>query len=247
MQPDRAAELYRYVITELTASDGPESLRVLEAHADLARMEYAAGDCAAARNRLSGTWELHREVYGDGHHKGLRMLARLGVMQRGCGRAAEGAASLALAGEFCRQHLRPDDPLVAQIAALAEGGAEPAHDCQDPPGDAAPASAGEERVAAATAAREATAEGPVSAHPARPGTAASPRPPGCHRRRRSRRLPDGAFRRDPVRARTVPGRGASPHRTHAVSPHPSDGGSSSSPAARPPDGRTGWRSYWPGW
>ena len=87
-EPDRAAELYRYVITELTAGDGPESLRVLEAHADLARMEYAAGDCAAARNRLSGTWELHREVYGDGHHKGLRMLARLGVMQRDCGRAA---------------------------------------------------------------------------------------------------------------------------------------------------------------
>ena len=138
---DRAAELYRYVITELTAGDGPESLRVLAAHADLARVEHAAGDCAAARSRLAEAWELHREVYGDGHRNGLRMLARLGAMQRDCGRPVEAGENLALARELCRQHLRPDDPLVAQIAALAEGAADPEHHCQDSPADSAASAA----------------------------------------------------------------------------------------------------------
>lgn len=126
---DQAARLYRYVIIELTATDGPESLRVLAAHADLATVEYALGECDVARSRLTEAWELHREIYGDGHPSGIRMLARLGVMHRDCGLLGTAHEQLALAGELCRQHLPADHPLAAQIAALADTPAAPRHRC----------------------------------------------------------------------------------------------------------------------
>jgi hypothetical protein len=128
---DRAARLYREVIIELTATDGPESLRVLAAHADLATVEYAQGECRLARNRLEDAWELHREVYGDGHLSGIRMLARLGSMQRDCGHFAEAHEHLALARELCREHLPADHPLASQVAALARAAANPDHSCAD--------------------------------------------------------------------------------------------------------------------
>ncbi|MEO3743942.1 tetratricopeptide repeat protein [Plantactinospora sp. B5E13] len=127
-----AADLYRDVIIELTATDGPESLRVLAAHADLATVEYAQGECAVARSRLQDAWELHREVYGDGHPAGIRMLARLGTMERDCGLHTSAHERLALARELCRQHLPADHPLAAQIGALAAAGADPGHACTDP-------------------------------------------------------------------------------------------------------------------
>ncbi|MEU1589066.1 tetratricopeptide repeat protein [Micromonospora sp. NPDC005710] len=129
----RAARLYQEVIIELTAQDGPESLRVLAAHADLATVEYARGQCTVARDRLQDAWELHREVYGDGHPSGIKMLARLGGMQRDCGQFAEAHDNLALARELCRQHLPADDPLAAQVAALARAAANPNHACSDDP------------------------------------------------------------------------------------------------------------------
>ncbi|MCG5444492.1 tetratricopeptide repeat protein, partial [Micromonospora sp. NIE79] len=129
----RAARLYQEVIIELTAQDGPESLRVLAAHADLATVEYARGQCAVARDRLQDAWELHREVYGDGHPSGIKMLARLGAMQRDCGQFTEGHDNLALARELCRQHLPADDPLATQVAALARAAANPNHACADNP------------------------------------------------------------------------------------------------------------------
>ncbi|WP_406067626.1 tetratricopeptide repeat protein [Micromonospora sp. NBC_01638] len=129
----RAARLYQEVIIELTAQDGPESLRVLAAHADLATVEYARGQCTVARDRLQDAWELHREVYGDGHPSGIKMLARLGAMQRDCGQFAEAHDNLALARELCRQHLPVDDPLAAQVAALARAAANPDHVCADNP------------------------------------------------------------------------------------------------------------------
>ncbi|MEV6690931.1 tetratricopeptide repeat protein [Micromonospora sp. NPDC051196] len=152
----RAARLYQEVIIELTATDGPESLRVLAAHADLATVEYARGQCQVARDRLQDAWELHREVYGDGHPSGIKMLARLGSMQRDCGQFSEAHDNLALARELSRHHLAPDDPLTAQVAALARAAANPDHVCSDtppvssqdpvvpaaripPPGDAPPA------------------------------------------------------------------------------------------------------------
>ncbi|MEE6258946.1 tetratricopeptide repeat protein [Plantactinospora sonchi] len=126
-----AADLYRDVIIELTATDGPESLRVLAAHADLATVEYAQGECPVARSRLQDAWELHREVYGDGHPAGIRMLARLGAMERDCGLHASAHERLALARELCRQHLPATHPLAAQIGALAAAGADPDHVCAD--------------------------------------------------------------------------------------------------------------------
>lgn len=128
----RAARLYSDVIIELTASDGPESLRVLAAHADLATVEYARGQCEVARDRLQDAWELHREVYGDGHPSGIKMLARLGSMQRDCGEFADAHDNLALARDLCRQHLAVDDPLAVQVAALARAAANPDHVCSRP-------------------------------------------------------------------------------------------------------------------
>ncbi|RKN38422.1 tetratricopeptide repeat protein [Micromonospora endolithica] len=127
----RAARLYQEVIIELTALDGPESLRVLAAHADLATVEYARGQCEVARDRLTDAWELHREVYGDGHPSGIKMLARLGAMQRDCGQFADAHDNLALARELCRQHLPAADPLAAQVAGLARAAANPDHVCAD--------------------------------------------------------------------------------------------------------------------
>ncbi|WP_320064821.1 tetratricopeptide repeat protein [Micromonospora sp. RTGN7] len=129
----RAARLYSDVVIELTASDGPESLRVLAAHADLATVEYARGQCEVARERLQDAWELHREVYGDGHPSGIKMLARLGSMQRDCGEFAEAHDHLALARELCLQHLAVDDPLAVQVAALARAAANPDHVCAGAP------------------------------------------------------------------------------------------------------------------
>ncbi|MEV0152513.1 tetratricopeptide repeat protein [Micromonospora sp. NPDC050686] len=127
----RAARLYSDVILELTARDGPESPRVLAAHADLATVEYARGQCALARDRLLDAWELHREVYGDEHPSGIKMLARLGRMQRDCGRLAEARQSFALAEELARQHLGPDDPLTAQVAAVSRAAPDAIHVCAD--------------------------------------------------------------------------------------------------------------------
>ena len=126
---ERAARLYHDVILELSAAEGPESARVLAAHADLATVEYARGDCATARTRLEDAWELHREVYGDGHPAGIRMLAKLGAMERDCGRVADSHAHLALAQELCRTHLPSDHPLIAQVAALSRAAANPDHVC----------------------------------------------------------------------------------------------------------------------
>ncbi|MEU2615036.1 tetratricopeptide repeat protein [Micromonospora sp. NPDC007271] len=128
----RAARLYSDVIIELTARDGPESPRVLAAHADLATVEYARGQCEIARDRLQDTWELHREVYGDGHPSGIKMLAKLGAMERDCGRYAESHEHLTLAEELCRLHLPADDPLAAQVAGLARAAADPDHVCAAP-------------------------------------------------------------------------------------------------------------------
>ncbi|WP_431878010.1 tetratricopeptide repeat protein [Micromonospora marina] len=128
----RAARLYSDVIIELTARDGPESQRVLAAHADLATVEYARGQCEVARDRLQDAWELHREVYGDGHPSGIKMLAKLGAMERDCGRYADSHEHLTLAEELCRLHLDADDPLAAQVAGLARAAADPDHVCPAP-------------------------------------------------------------------------------------------------------------------
>ncbi|SCL49527.1 Tetratricopeptide repeat-containing protein [Micromonospora citrea] len=159
----RAARLYQEVIIELTALDGPESLRVLAAHADLATVEYARGQCQVARDRLQDAWELHREVYGDGHPSGIKMLARLGGMQRDCGQFAEAHDNLALARELCRQHLPADDPLAAQVATLARAAANPDHVCADT------APVGRDGPIVPSARTPPPGDAPTAFHPSQPG------------------------------------------------------------------------------
>jgi hypothetical protein len=125
----RAAQLYHDLVLELTAREGRESPRVLAAEADLATAEHAAGHCTAARSRLGEAWARHRRVYGDPSPAGLKMLARLGAMERACGRHADAGQHLALAQELCARYLPDDHPLVAQIARLAAAPASGEHRC----------------------------------------------------------------------------------------------------------------------
>src|SRR4051794_441937 len=125
----RAAQLYHDLVGELTALDGPLSSRVLAAEADLATAEHAAGHCTAARTRLTDAWTRHREVYGDASAAGIKMLARLGAMERECGRTGEARAHLALAQELCARYLPADHSLAQQIARLAGSPASGRHRC----------------------------------------------------------------------------------------------------------------------
>jgi hypothetical protein len=125
----RAAHLYHDLVRELTSRDGANSDRVLAAEADLAVAEHAAGQCTAARARLAEAWARHRRMHGDAAPGGIKMLARLGGMERECGLTAESEQHFALAQELCARYLPGDNPLVVQAARLA--GAKPSggHRC----------------------------------------------------------------------------------------------------------------------
>jgi hypothetical protein len=125
----RAAQLYHDLVGELTAMDGPDSARVLAAEADLATAEHAAGHCTAARARLTEAWTRHRQGFGDATPAGIKMLARLGAMERECGRTAESQEHLALVQELCARYLPADHPLAVQAAKLAQGSASGRHVC----------------------------------------------------------------------------------------------------------------------
>ncbi|BCJ55364.1 hypothetical protein Asp14428_68390 [Actinoplanes sp. NBRC 14428] len=125
----RAAQLYHDLVAELTALDGPLSTRVLAAEADLATAEHAAGHCTAARARLADAWTRHREVHGDDSAAGIKMLARLGAMERECARDGEAGEHLALAQELCARYLPADHSLAQQIARLATGPVSGRHQC----------------------------------------------------------------------------------------------------------------------
>ncbi|WP_246277794.1 tetratricopeptide repeat protein [Phytohabitans rumicis] len=102
-----SAGLYGVVIEGLTALEGPDSPQVLAAHADLATVEYARGDCDTARARLAEAWDMTREAHGDANPAGIKMLARLGAMERDCGHFTEAHQHLAHARELCRAYLTP--------------------------------------------------------------------------------------------------------------------------------------------
>ncbi|MFI7599371.1 fibronectin type III domain-containing protein [Actinoplanes sp. NPDC049681] len=125
----RAAQLYHDLVGELTALDGRLSPRVLAAEADLAIAEHAAGHCTAARARLTDTWTRYREVYGDATAGGIKMLARLGAMERECSRPGEATAHLTLAQEFCARYLPADHSLAQQVARLAGSPPSGRHRC----------------------------------------------------------------------------------------------------------------------
>ncbi len=142
-----AAQLYRDVVEQLTATDGPDSMRVLAAQADLATAEHAAGECVDAHARMADAWQRHRRIYGDAAPAGIKMLARLGGMERDCGQVIEAREHLALAGEFCARYLPGDHVLARQVAALAKAPISGRHRCDAeadaahgfPPGPARPA------------------------------------------------------------------------------------------------------------
>lgn len=125
----RAAQLYHDLVGELVVLDGPDSPRVLAAQADLATAEHAAGQCTAARARMTDAWTRHRRGYGDAELAGIKMLARLGGMERECGRAADAEQHLALAQELCARYLSGDHPLAVQLGTLAAAGPSGRHTC----------------------------------------------------------------------------------------------------------------------
>ncbi|MBB3092665.1 hypothetical protein FHR83_000299 [Actinoplanes campanulatus] len=128
-QHGRAASVYHDLIGELALMDGPDSPRVLAAEADLATAEHAAGHCGTARARLARAWRRHSRVHGDAAPAGIKMLARLGAMERECGRDEEAREHLELAGELSARHLPADHPLARQAAALVSGTASGRHTC----------------------------------------------------------------------------------------------------------------------
>ncbi|WP_239080044.1 fibronectin type III domain-containing protein [Paractinoplanes brasiliensis] len=125
----RASQVYRQLVADLTELEGADSPRVLAAEADLATAEHAAGNCRAARSRLTAAWHRHSQRYGDASPAGIKMLARLGAMERECGRDAESREHLAKAQELCARYLPSDHPLVRQVAALVQGSASGRHVC----------------------------------------------------------------------------------------------------------------------
>lgn len=125
----RAAQVYERLVADLSAIEGRDSARVLAAEADLATAEHAAGHCTTARARLYDAWVRHRHQHGDASPAGIKMLARLGAMERECARDAEAREHLALAQELCARYLPADHPLVGQVAALAVAPASGRHAC----------------------------------------------------------------------------------------------------------------------
>ncbi|MGK5678141.1 fibronectin type III domain-containing protein [Actinoplanes sp. URMC 104] len=125
----RAAEVYRRLVRDLTGLEGADSPRVLAAEADLATAEHSAGYCTAARSRLTAAWQRHSRVHGDAAPAGIKMLARLGAMERECGRDAESREHLGKAQELCARYLPFDHPLVRQVTTLASAPASGKHVC----------------------------------------------------------------------------------------------------------------------
>ncbi|WP_229069696.1 fibronectin type III domain-containing protein [Actinoplanes sp. DH11] len=128
-QHGRAALVYHDLVGELARLDGPAAPRVLAAEADLAIAEHAAGHCGTARARLSRAWRHHRDVHGDAAPAGIKMLARLGAMERECGRDQEAAEHLELAQELSARYLPADHPLARQATRLAGAGPTGRHTC----------------------------------------------------------------------------------------------------------------------
>ncbi|MFC4064613.1 fibronectin type III domain-containing protein [Actinoplanes subglobosus] len=128
-QHGRASSVYHDLVGELALIDGPDSPRVLAAEADLATAEHSAGHCSTARARLARAWRRHSRVHGDAAPAGIKMLARLGAMERECGLDAESAEHLAQASALSARHLPADHPLARQAAALVAGKPSGRHTC----------------------------------------------------------------------------------------------------------------------
>jgi hypothetical protein len=161
-QHGRAALVYHDLIGEMARRDGPDAPRVLAAEADLAIAEHGAGQCGPARARLARAWRHHRENYGDTTPAGIKMLARLGAMERECGLTTESAEHLALVRDLTTRHLPADHPLTVQAERLASAKPTGGHVC----GHRGPGPRGEQSGGT-----------PFRPFPRRP-TVADPGPPG---------------------------------------------------------------------
>ncbi|WP_144125610.1 hypothetical protein [Catellatospora sichuanensis] len=82
---DRAADLYRDLIRDLSLTHGPDADRTLSARADAAVVEHARGTCTDGRRQLSEVLAAHASRHGPGHPVNLRMTIRLAGMWRDCG------------------------------------------------------------------------------------------------------------------------------------------------------------------
>jgi Tetratricopeptide repeat len=165
----RSAHLYRELINQLSSVDDAQALA---AQADLATVLHARGDCAEARRMLEQTWRAYRHRYGADHPLGLKMLARLGVMERGCGLPGPARERFALAEALCRRHLPPGHRLTAQIGLLARTPPDRRHTCTEPL-----ALDGErDGIEAAAVPEPAAAAAPEPAAPPAPEPAAPPAP-----------------------------------------------------------------------
>ena len=129
----QAAHLYRRLRDRLSRLDGPDSPRALAAAADLATVLHARGDCEPAGELLTATLRSYRREHGAGDRTAIKMLARRGAMARDCGDFGRAHEHLAAARELCRQHLEPDDPLAAGVAAMVRAPADRNHTCRTGP------------------------------------------------------------------------------------------------------------------
>jgi hypothetical protein len=164
----RSAHIYRELIDHLAAGDGARSARVMAAQADLATVLHARGDCLRARDLLARTWSMYRYRYGEDHPVGIRMLARLGGMERSCGLPERARERFALAETLCRRYLPPGHRLTAQVGLTSRLEPDRRHICGEPLGWAGD---GRPEVDAAQA-EAGTATGAPPAEKAPPGTEA---------------------------------------------------------------------------
>lgn len=125
-----AAHIYRELIDQLSAAEGPQSSQVLAARADLATVLHTrGGNCPHARALLAKTWSAYRKLYGEGNPLGIKMVARLAAMERDCGLAERARERFALAEALCREHLPRGHRLAEQILALAQAPPDHHHTC----------------------------------------------------------------------------------------------------------------------
>ncbi|MEU8081678.1 hypothetical protein AB0B31_40240 [Catellatospora citrea] len=129
---DRAADLYRDLIRDLSTADGPEADRTLSARADAAGVEHARGSCADGRRQLSEVLAAHLSRHGPGHPVNLRMTIRLAGMWRDCGDFDQAHALLATAREQAAA-LPADDDVHRLLHAAVRARAQTDHRCGTAP------------------------------------------------------------------------------------------------------------------
>jgi hypothetical protein len=125
-----AEQLYREVVTRLSAQVGAGSPNTLAARADLATVLHATGQCRAARAELAGALAAHQAGYGVQEPAGIRMLARLAAMSRDCGDEEAAERHFSRARALAETYLPADHPVLTQVCALGAAPPNGAHPCE---------------------------------------------------------------------------------------------------------------------